>query len=42
MSDDRAALAAAIDRWIFDLNDDDHELRRRLRDVKAHLERSTA
>jgi K(+)-stimulated pyrophosphate-energized sodium pump len=39
MTSDKAALSAAIDRWIFDLNDDEHELISRLREVKTHLEK---
>ncbi|HEX9529784.1 MAG TPA: hypothetical protein VF954_01505, partial [Acidimicrobiales bacterium] len=33
------ALAAAIDRWIFDLGHEEHELRTRLVQVKAQLAR---
>jgi K(+)-stimulated pyrophosphate-energized sodium pump len=38
MSDDMSAMKAAIDRWIYDLGDEEHELRKRLRDVREHLE----
>ena len=38
MSDDMSAMKAAIDRWIYDLGDEEHELRKRLRVVREHLE----
>ena len=38
MTDQQAALQAALDRWIFDLGDEEHELRKRLRDVKSQIE----
>ncbi|MDQ4131429.1 MAG: sodium-translocating pyrophosphatase [Actinomycetota bacterium] len=38
MVDRDAALKAAIDRWIFDLGDEEHELRERLREVRDSLE----
>jgi K(+)-stimulated pyrophosphate-energized sodium pump len=38
MSDDMSAMKAAIDRWIYDLGDEEHELRRRLRDVREHIQ----
>ncbi|MDP8928221.1 MAG: sodium/proton-translocating pyrophosphatase, partial [Actinomycetota bacterium] len=37
MSDRDAALKAAIDRWIFDLGDEEHDLRERLRVVRDSL-----
>ncbi|MDP8961804.1 MAG: sodium-translocating pyrophosphatase, partial [Actinomycetota bacterium] len=37
MSDRDAALKAAIDRWIFDLGDEEHDLRERLREVRDSL-----
>ena len=38
MTDDKAAMSAAIDRWMFDLGDEEHELRTRLREVKQHID----
>jgi len=38
MTDQQAALQAALDRWIYDLGDEEHELRKRLRDVKSQIE----
>ncbi|MFN2555583.1 MAG: sodium-translocating pyrophosphatase [Nitriliruptorales bacterium] len=38
MVDRDAALKAAIDRWIFDLGDEEHDLRERLREVRDSLE----
>ncbi len=38
MTDDKGAMKAAIDRWIFDLGDEEAELRKRLREVKSHLD----
>jgi hypothetical protein len=39
MNGDRdATLRAAIDRWIFDLGHEEHELRDRLLEVKRKLE----
>jgi hypothetical protein len=38
MTDDKEAMKAAIDRWIFDLGDEEAELRKRLREVKSHLD----
>ena len=38
MNDDMSAMKAAIDRWIYDLGDEEHELRKRLRVVREHLE----
>ena len=38
MTDQQAALQAALDRWIFDLGDEEHELRKRLRDVKEQIQ----
>jgi K(+)-stimulated pyrophosphate-energized sodium pump len=37
MADDSAALRAAIDRWIFDLGDDEADLSRRLREVRERV-----
>jgi K(+)-stimulated pyrophosphate-energized sodium pump len=36
--DERVAIKAAIERWIYDLGDDEGELRKRLSDVKSHLD----
>jgi K(+)-stimulated pyrophosphate-energized sodium pump len=38
MTDQQAALQAALDRWIFDLGDEEHDLRKRLRDVKEQIQ----
>jgi K(+)-stimulated pyrophosphate-energized sodium pump len=38
MSDEKVAIKAAIERWIYDLGDEEHELRKRLREVKTHLD----
>jgi K(+)-stimulated pyrophosphate-energized sodium pump len=37
MADDSAALRAAIDRWIFDLGDEEADLSRRLREVRERV-----
>jgi K(+)-stimulated pyrophosphate-energized sodium pump len=37
-NDDKIAMRAAVDSWINDLGDDDHELRSRLRQVKVQLD----
>ena len=37
MTDKKAALEAALDRWIYDLGDDEADLRQRLRDVKGSI-----
>jgi K(+)-stimulated pyrophosphate-energized sodium pump len=37
MEDDSAALRAAIDRWIFDLGDEEADLTRRLREVRERV-----
>ncbi|MFP5298800.1 MAG: sodium-translocating pyrophosphatase [Actinomycetota bacterium] len=41
MTNDKDAMKAAIDRWIYDLGDEEHELRKRLREVKSHLDEVT-
>jgi K(+)-stimulated pyrophosphate-energized sodium pump len=38
MTDQKATLRAALDNWIYDLGDEEHELRTRLREVKAQVE----
>jgi K(+)-stimulated pyrophosphate-energized sodium pump len=38
MTDEKVAIKAAIERWIYDLGDEEHELRKRLREVKTHLD----
>ncbi|MGH2755164.1 MAG: sodium-translocating pyrophosphatase, partial [Actinomycetota bacterium] len=42
MSDDMSAMKAAIDRWIYDLGDEEHELRKRLRNVREHIDATTS
>jgi K(+)-stimulated pyrophosphate-energized sodium pump len=37
MADDSAALRAAIDRWIFDLGDEEADLTKRLREVRERV-----
>ena len=37
MTNKKAALQAAIDRWIFDLGDEEADLRERLRDVRGQI-----
>ena len=38
MSDQKAALQAALDRWMFDLSDEEAELKTRLREVRGQIE----
>jgi K(+)-stimulated pyrophosphate-energized sodium pump len=38
LADANSTLKAAIDRWIFDLGHEEHDLRDRLLEVKSHLE----
>jgi K(+)-stimulated pyrophosphate-energized sodium pump len=38
MSDQKAALQAALDRWMFDLSDEEAELKSRLREVRGEIE----
>jgi K(+)-stimulated pyrophosphate-energized sodium pump len=38
MTDEKVAIKAAIERWIYDLGDEEHELRKRLRQVKSKLD----
>ncbi|MDQ3987262.1 MAG: sodium-translocating pyrophosphatase [Actinomycetota bacterium] len=38
MTNKKAALQAAIDRWIYDLGDEEADLRERLREVKGQIE----
>ena len=41
MADKKVALQAAIDRWIYDLGDEEADLRERLREVKGQIETRT-
>ncbi|HJR44845.1 MAG TPA: sodium-translocating pyrophosphatase [Actinomycetota bacterium] len=38
MADQKAALQAALDRWMFDLSDEEAELKTRLREVRGKIE----
>ncbi|MDP9069641.1 MAG: sodium-translocating pyrophosphatase [Actinomycetota bacterium] len=39
MTDQKAALQAALDRWMFDLSEEEGELKTRLREVRGHIEK---